>query len=108
MKLSPVRWSFGSRLTVAIRKLSSAVMLKRYSVLKTALSVWREKRCLSVWFISEFERLCLRVQLLFFCNYDLLYDGVLICNSAFSSSKIVLSKHSLNAGSELLNLSQAV
>ena len=25
VKLSPVRWSFGSRLTVAIRKLSSAV-----------------------------------------------------------------------------------
>ena len=48
VKLSPVRWSFGSRLIVAIKKLSSAVMLRRCSVWRNASSIWREKRCLSV------------------------------------------------------------
>ncbi len=37
-----------SRPIVAIRKLSLAVILRRCSVLKTALSTWREKLCLSV------------------------------------------------------------
>lgn len=60
--LSLVRLSFGSRPTAAIRKLSSAVILKRCSVWRTALFTWREKRCLSVWFIFENQRLCLRVQ----------------------------------------------
>ena len=63
VKLSPVRWSFGSRLTVAIRKLPSAMMPRRCSVWRTALSIWREKRCLSVWFIFDYLRLCFRVQL---------------------------------------------
>ena len=63
--LSLVRLSFGSRPTAAIRKLSSAVILKRCSVWRTALFTWREKRCLSVWFIFEIRRLCFRVQLFF-------------------------------------------
>ena len=58
----PVRWSFGNRLIVAIRKLSSAVMLRKCSVWRTASSIWREKLCLSVWFIFDRLRLCLRVQ----------------------------------------------
>ena len=62
VKLSPVRLSFGSRQIVAIRRLSSAAMLKRYSVWRTASSIWREKQCLSVWFIFEEHRLCLLVQ----------------------------------------------
>ena len=60
--LSPVRWSFGSRQIVVIRKLSSAVMLRKCSVWRTASSIWREKRYLSVWFIFDCLRLCLRVQ----------------------------------------------
>ena len=60
--LSPVRSNFGSKPTAATRKLSSAVMLRRCSVWRTASSIWREKRCLSVWFIFEDQRLCLRVQ----------------------------------------------
>lgn len=52
--LSHARWSFGSRQTVAIRKLYSAVMPRKRSVWKTASSIWREKLCLSVWFIFEF------------------------------------------------------
>gem|GEM_PF-4927627 len=36
--LSPVRWSFGSRLTVAIRKLFSAVMPRRCSVWKNCFT----------------------------------------------------------------------
>ena len=39
--------------TIAIRKLSSAVMPRRCSVWRTASSIWREKLCLSVWFIYE-------------------------------------------------------
>ena len=35
------------------QKLSSQMIPKRWSVWKTASSVWREKRCLSVWFISD-------------------------------------------------------
>lgn len=62
VKLSHARWSFGSILTVVIRKLFSAVMLRRCSVRSTVLSIWREKLCLSVWFIFECLRLCLRVQ----------------------------------------------
>ena len=68
VKLSPVRLSFGSRQIVAIRRLSSAAMLRKCSVWKTASSIWREKRCLSVWFIFNVQRLCLRVQPL---NYHL-------------------------------------
>lgn len=60
--LSPVRLSFGSRLTVAIIKLYSVVMLRRCSVWRIALSIWRENQCLSVWFIYDSIRLCLRVQ----------------------------------------------
>ena len=52
--------------TVAIRKLSASVMLRRCSVWRTASYTWQEKRCLSVWFIFEIRRLCLRVQP-FFC-----------------------------------------
>ena len=62
MKLSPVRWSFGSSQIVVICKLSSAVIPRRCSVWRTASFIWREKRCLSVWFIFESRRLCLRVQ----------------------------------------------
>ena len=51
--LSPVRWSFGSRPIVAIRRLSSTVMPRRCSVWRTASSIWQEKQCLSVWFIFE-------------------------------------------------------
>lgn len=61
-KLSHARSGFGNRPTVAIRKLSSAVILRRCSVWRTALSTRREKRCLSVWFIFEVQRLCLRGQ----------------------------------------------
>ena len=66
--LSHVRWIFGSRPIVAIRKLSSAVITRKCSVWRTASSIWREKWCLSVWFISDNQRLCLRVQpLLYIC-----------------------------------------
>lgn len=58
-KLSHARWSFGSRPTAAIRRLSSAVMPREWSVWRTASSVWQEKRCLSVWFIFDRLRLCL-------------------------------------------------
>ena len=63
--------------TVAIRKLFSAVTPRRCSVWKTASSTWREKRCLSVWFIFEDQRLCLRVQPLIFYKspYSLLYSA---------------------------------
>ena len=36
--------------TVAIKRLSSAVMPRKCSVWRTASSIWREKRCLNVWF----------------------------------------------------------
>ena len=35
---------------------------EKSSVWRIALSTWREKRCLSVWFIFDRLRLCLRVQ----------------------------------------------
>ena len=73
VKLSHARWSFGSRSTVAIRKLSSAVMLRRCLVLRTASSIWQEKRCLSVWFIFNRLRLCLQVLPLFVCIHSF-YD----------------------------------
>ena len=59
-KLSHARWSFGSRLTAAIRKLSSQAILRRCSVLKAASYIWREKRCLSVWFIFEIIYTCFK------------------------------------------------
>ena len=62
VKLSPIRWSFGNRQTVTIIKLSSQAIPRRCSVLKTASIAWRENQCLSVWFIFEEQRLCLRVQ----------------------------------------------
>lgn len=62
VKQSLGRQSFGSRLILAIRRLSSSVMLRRCSVWRTASSIWREKRCLSVWFVSEILQLRLRVQ----------------------------------------------
>ena len=50
----------------AIRKLFSAVMLRRCSVWRTASSIWQEKSSLNVWFIFEIRRLCLQVQPLFY------------------------------------------
>lgn len=50
------------QMTVIIGRLSSAVMPRKCSAWRTASSIWREKLYLSVWYISNHFRLCLRVQ----------------------------------------------
>ncbi len=54
---------------VELWKRTDSCYQRRCSVWRTALSVWQEKRYLSVWFIFEFGRLCLRVQPFFSTNY---------------------------------------
>lgn len=67
--------------TVAIRRLSSTVIPRRCSVLKAASPVCREKRYLSVWFIFEDQRLCLRVQPLYFHDqYIQRWEQSLLCH----------------------------
>ena len=91
MRLSSVRENFGSRTTTAIRRLFSLMMPRRCSVWKTALSIWREKRCLSVLFISDDQRLCLRVQSFFVMNHFLVLTKCDVTVSCLASIPFELS-----------------
>lgn len=97
MKLSNARWSFGSRPTVAIRKPSSAVMLRKYSVWRTASSIWRGKLCLSVWFTFENQRLCLRVQPLFFKSNRYYVSNSLISSKGSLAVSILIPSFNISA-----------